>query len=155
MESQKYIMKQEKNDANNIVMRGVIYSFLPAFVLVYSGHSNVVVLIIILLMLKLAKNYYDIYVNYSPRYKTGNSYIKRKFKTIGLCFTIYFYVTFYLSYLIYRDNAFSSIIFYTITLVILFISYTPIINIVWYKFDRKRYKEIDSNNLNQKRYTTQ
>ncbi len=146
-----YINKKEKQDASIITILGLTFAVFNLIALVYYPRYLGIVLILIALMIIANIIWFrSIYFRMNNTYKSGNSYVQRKFKTVGLTIAIFYLSMITFCYLIsYIDKEMALIIY--IVIVIMPID-NVLINKYWYKFDKKKYLEIDQMNPAQKKF---
>ncbi len=147
--------RSEKGDVNIITSFGVGISMLNLVLVMYiENYIYIYITIIIVMFLIAIYNYFQIYVKYNKKYKTGNSYVKRKFGTIGIFLVNIQNIYIFLAYLMYlKDIDIFILIAYLIGGAIIIIPLEHyLVNKLWFNFDKKKYAEIDKNNPRQKRY---
>ncbi len=147
--------RSEKGDVNIIISFGVGISMLNlALATEIENYIYIYITIIIVMFLIAIYNYFQIYVRYNKKYTKGNSYIKRKFGTIGIFLMNIQNIYMFLLYLMDGKNIdilISAIYLIVGGIIILILGYY-LINKLWFNFDKEKYAEIDKNNPKQKRY---
>lgn len=146
-----YENKNEKQDASIITILGLTFAgFNLIGVVYYPPYLGIVLISIALMIIANIIWFRSIYFRMNNKYKSGNSYVQRKFKTIGLSLAIFYMLMIILCYLISFINKEIALFIYIIIIIM------PIDNVLinkfWYKFDEKKYNEIDKLNPAQKKY---
>lgn len=146
-----YIKKNEKQDASIIVIISIGFSILNLLTIVYYPKLLIISIIIVTFLLSLTGlNVVKIYIKMEKQYEVGNSYIKRKFSTIGTLFIACYTALVIFCYLLAQSNKGVALIIFLIGI------FVPIdnlaINKLWCNYDKKKYYEIDRLNPSQKKY---
>ncbi len=150
--------KSEKEDAYIITSYGMMLSVINTILLYFiESYIYIYISIIVFMYVLMIHNYVQIYVKYNDKYKTGNSYVKRKFRTIGIFIMNVYNIIMLLDYFmtVTEVNIFISTVFLIISFVTIYSLSNYLVNKLWYNFDKKRYSEIDKKNQKQKRYSNE
>lgn len=101
------------------------------------------------LIFLVQKNILSIYGPFNSDYRTGNSYLKRMFKTVGL-FNLIIYML--LSIVVYLFSLVNSYLALGLLIIIIIIPFEHLLLKAWSSYDTAKYAEIDRQNPSQKKY---
>ncbi len=124
-----------------IINIGLI-SLFPVYLYIYF-------IITFTLIFLVQKNILSIYGPFNSDYKTGNSYLKRMFETVGL-FNLIIYML--LSIVVYLFSLVNSYLAFGLLIIIILIPFEHLLLKAWSRYDTAKYAEIDRQNPNQKKY---
>lgn len=124
-----------------IINIGLI-SLFPVYLYVYF-------IVTLTLIFIVQKNIVSIYGRINPDYKTGNSYLKRMFETVGL-FNLIIYMLF--SIVIYLLTLINSYLAIGLLIIIILIPFEHLLLKAWSRYDTAKYAAIDRQNPSQKKY---
>lgn len=148
----RYRTRKEYKDATLLAARGLFWTFILLLLSTSLFGVKVYLIAFIFFVTMTVKNIYVIYFKYSPKYQHGNSYVKRKWKVPGGIINIYCTLATFLIYLKVEEQDPVTMILFYIFFPVLIVTHRGLVNIVWYKIDKKYYSEIDKHNPYQKKY---